>query len=137
MSVRILAATAIALVVGVAPAEAQQRITYEEALELALSQSTTLARAENAVDAARLGVSGARTSFFPDLRLSVSGDQSYGRSFSQDEGTVLNETNESLSGRGRTSSSTSSPASSRSSPRASRSACSRSRSPRRRSRSAR
>ena len=81
------------------PAFAQQRITYAEALALALAQSSTLQRAENDVELARLQVSGARTSFLPDLRLSVSGDQSYGRSFSQDEGAVLNETNESVNGR--------------------------------------
>jgi len=81
------------------PALAQQRITYAEAIALALAQSSTLQRAENDVELARLQVSGARTSFLPDLRLSVSGDQSYGRSFSQDEGAVLNETNESVNGR--------------------------------------
>ena len=90
----------LALVAALAPpALAQERITYEEAISLALAQSSTLQRAENDVELARLQVSGARTSFLPDLRLSLSGDQSYGRSFSQDEGTVLNETNESLNGR--------------------------------------
>ena len=74
-------------------------ITYERALELALEQSITLERARNDLEMARLSVSQARTSFLPDLRLSISGDQSYGRSFNEDEGRVLNETNESMSGR--------------------------------------
>lgn len=85
------------------PAAAQQdsaaTITYEQAIDLALSQSATLQRARSDVELARLEVSGARTSFLPDLRLSVSGDQSYGRRFSQEQGTVLSATDESLSGR--------------------------------------
>ena len=91
----------ILIVIAAAPVAAQQRvvITYEEAVELALTQSAALERARTDVAIARLSVSSARTSFLPDLRASLSGDQSYGRSFSQDEGTVLNETNESMSGR--------------------------------------
>lgn len=96
-----LAVAALALAT---PAAAQQdsartTITYEQAIDLALSQSATLQRARNDVDVARLGVAGARTAFLPDLRLSVSGDQSYGRRFSQDQGAVLSETDESVSGR--------------------------------------
>src|SRR5687768_15131259 len=97
----ILASAALALA---SPAAAQQdsaaaTITYDEAIDLALSQSATLQRARNDVELARLGVSGARTSFLPDVRLSVSGDQSYGRRFSTEQGAFLSETNESLSGR--------------------------------------
>ena len=90
---------ALMLTLAATPVLAQQRVTYERAIELALTQSSTLARAQHQVELSRLQVSGARTSFLPDLRLSLSGDQSYGRSFSQDEGAVLNETNESLNGR--------------------------------------
>ena len=93
---------ALALAAFAAPASAQEapvRVTYEQALDLALEQSTALERARNDVGSARLDVSDARASFLPDLRLSLSADQSYGRSFSENEGEVLNETNEAMDGR--------------------------------------
>lgn len=76
-----------------------RRITFGEAIELALEQSVALERAENQVELEDLSISQARMQFLPSLNASLSGDQSYGRYFSEDEGRLLNETNRSMSGR--------------------------------------
>jgi len=70
----------VALLAGLAggPAQAQvRRITFSEAVEIALRQNSALARAENASELARFGVSQAQASFFPDLRLGLSDSYSF------------------------------------------------------------
>src|SRR5690606_18788109 len=87
--------------VGQSEAAARQprRITLAEAIEIALRQSTDVARAENQVDLSRLAVSDAKMQFLPDLRISAGLSQNYGRTFDQDVGRLLTEGNKSLNGR--------------------------------------
>jgi outer membrane protein len=82
-----------------AGAEAARSITFKEAVQIALKQNSDLKRSENSATLNRYAVSKAKLDFFPDLRLSLSGQESYGRSFSENEGRLLNETTESFNGR--------------------------------------
>jgi len=63
-----------------AAAPAARRIAFDEAVGIALDGNTTLARARNATARDRVAVSQARMAFLPDLRLGVSGSESYTRS---------------------------------------------------------
>jgi outer membrane protein len=82
-----------------APAAEARCISFEEAVQIALTQNSDLRRAQNASTVNRAAVNEARMRFFPDLRLSVSGDESYGRFFSESEGRLLNESSESFGAR--------------------------------------
>jgi len=99
--VALLTAALFGAPVAAAPASAQEPvvITFEEAIGIALEQSIALERAENAVVLDALSVSQARWQFAPSLSLSTSGSRDYGRSFSQEEGRVLTETNQSVNAR--------------------------------------
>jgi len=77
-------------------ASAGTPITFEEAVQIALKQNITLAQAQNAVASAAASVRGAKLSFLPNLQLSTSGSQTYGRNFSESTGDVLNRNNQSL-----------------------------------------
>lgn len=83
---------------GLSPAASQAQdvrtITFDEAVSIALQENTTLKRAGSAVRRQEINVSRERMDFFPDLRLSVDGTRRYGRGFSQEEGGIVNETNE-------------------------------------------
>lgn len=67
-------------------------ITYEEAVRLALQRNTTIRRAESQVGLQSSLATGERMDFLPSLQLSSSGTRTFGRSFSQEEGTILSET---------------------------------------------
>jgi outer membrane protein len=71
-------------------------ITFEDAVQIALKQNITLAQAQNAVASDAASVRGAKLSFLPNLQLSTSGSQTYGRNFSETTGDVLNRNNQSL-----------------------------------------
>jgi outer membrane protein len=97
--------TALTLLVAVAPALAAQpaqpaqptqSITFDDALRIALRQNTTLQQANNsaALDAAT--VRQQRLQFLPDLRVSTNTGQNYGRSFSEEEGRIVDQTTQSL-----------------------------------------
>ncbi|MBR9990964.1 MAG: TolC family protein [Gemmatimonadetes bacterium] len=58
-----------------ASAQTAQRITFEDAIGIALQQSTTIARSANTQTLNHLAVSDARMGFLPDLRVSTSGSQ--------------------------------------------------------------
>ncbi|MBK5187593.1 MAG: TolC family protein, partial [Gemmatimonadaceae bacterium] len=77
-------------------ASAGTPITFEEAVQIALKQNISLAQAQNAVASDAASVRGAKLSFLPNLQLSTSGAQQYGRNFSQTTGSVLNRNNQSL-----------------------------------------
>ncbi len=102
-----LPAPAIALAIALATAGAlpgaaaaqDRHITYREAVRIALQQNSDLQRAENAAVLDGTSVADARMAFLPDLRLGFSGDRSYGRYFSENEGRLLNQTNESFGAR--------------------------------------
>lgn len=59
-------------------AQEPQRITFDGAVGIALTQSSAIARAENQTTLDRLAVSDARMRFVPDLRFSTSGSRSFG-----------------------------------------------------------
>src|SRR5215212_6839243 len=73
-----------------------ETITFDDAIRIALRQNTTLEQANNtaALDAAT--VRQQRLSFLPDLRLTTNTGQNYGRSFSQEEGRIIDQTTQSL-----------------------------------------
>lgn len=59
-------------------AQEPRRVTFDEAVGIALTQSSAIARAENQTTIDRLAVSDARMRFVPDLRFSTSGSRSFG-----------------------------------------------------------
>jgi outer membrane protein len=63
-----------------ARAQEPRRVTFDEAVTIALRQSSAIARAENQSALADLAVSDARMRFLPDLRASTSGSQGIGGS---------------------------------------------------------
>lgn len=77
-------------------ASAGTPITFEDAVQIALKQNITLAQAQNAVASDAASVRGAKLSFLPNLQLSTSGSQVYGRNFDETTGDVLNRNNQSL-----------------------------------------
>ena len=89
----LLVAAASALGAQGAP---QQTITFDDAIRIALRQNTALQQANNAAELNSADVRQQRLSFLPDLRFSTSTGQSYGRTFSEDEGRIINETTQSL-----------------------------------------
>lgn len=96
-SLTLLVAVAPALAAQPAqPAQPTQSITFDDALRIALRQNTTLQQANNsaALDAAT--VRQQRLQFLPDLRVSTNTGQNYGRSFSEEEGRIVDQTTQSL-----------------------------------------
>jgi outer membrane protein len=83
------AASACAFVCAVARAQDSRVITYDEAIRIALEQNADLKQTENAARLGDLGVRQARNQFLPNLNLSAQGGQSFGRSFSESEGTTI------------------------------------------------
>jgi outer membrane protein len=83
---------------GVAPdtAQAGTPITFDDAVQIALKQNITIAQAQNAAASDAASVRGAKMSFLPNLQLSTSGSQTYGRNFSETTGDVLNRNTQSL-----------------------------------------
>ncbi|HSJ31235.1 MAG TPA: TolC family protein [Longimicrobiales bacterium] len=70
------AVVAIALGIGSGvSAQTPTLVTFDEAIGIALRQSSAIARSENTQTLNALAVSDARMSFLPDLRLSTSGSQ--------------------------------------------------------------
>lgn len=102
VAVLMLAAAALAAAVPAAPALAQdqapRRITFSEAIEIALERNPTVLTARNNLRLDEIAVRQERTSFLPDLRFSTNTSQRYGRNFSQDEGRIINTTTNSVSG---------------------------------------
>lgn len=92
---------AICLMVGAlclwtaAPAAAQSpdttRITFNEAIDIALDQNTTLKRAANQVRRSDVRLRSERFDWSPDASLSSGVSRNFGRSFSQEEGQIVNE----------------------------------------------
>jgi outer membrane protein len=77
-------------------ASAGTPITFEEAVQIALKQNITLAQAQNAAATDAATVRGAKLGFLPNLQLSTSGSQTYGRNFSETTGNVLSRNNQSV-----------------------------------------
>ncbi len=98
-ALRLAMLTVACLVLSLSNAHAQQpqRITFSEAVRIALDRNIALQQAENQVELASIDVSRARMNFFPSLSLSSNGRQTYGRQFSQIEGEIRNEQTQNVS----------------------------------------
>lgn len=88
---------AVAPVLGAQTAGPAQTITFDDAIRIALKQNTTLEQANNAAALDAANVRQQRLSFLPDFRFNTTTGQNYGRSFSQDEGRIIDQTTQSLS----------------------------------------
>ena len=88
-----LAAASVAGAQGTPP----QRITYDDAVAIALKQNVSVKQAENATLLSNATVSQQQKQFLPNLSLSVSGSNNVGRNFSQSEGTIINQQSQALS----------------------------------------
>jgi outer membrane protein len=64
---------------GVANAQNARIITFQEAIRIALEQNTSVRAAENAAALGKVGVREAQGVFLPNLTLSTSGSQNFGR----------------------------------------------------------
>ena len=71
-------------------------ITFQDAITIALKQNTSVRQAQNATDLNSTSVQQARMNFLPDLRLSVNNGLNVGRTFSQTEGSIVDQTSQSL-----------------------------------------
>ncbi len=69
-----------------------QTITLGEATRIALEQNTTLKRAQSDARLRGTITTRERMDFLPNLQISSSGTRTFGRSFSQEEGAIINET---------------------------------------------
>src|SRR5687768_4998021 len=88
----------LAAVTAAGSASAQQVITLERAIEIGLERNPTLLIAENTSDLNAITVRQQQMAFYPNLSVSSNTSQSYGRSFNQDEGRIVNQTTNSFSG---------------------------------------
>jgi outer membrane protein len=77
-------------------AQQVRRITFNEAVRIALDQNSQLKRVANMAELQAVSVSRQRMNFFPDLNLSTSGSQNYGRNFLPEEGRIVDQTTEYL-----------------------------------------
>lgn len=83
------------------PLDAQQAtspITFADAVQIALRQNVTIRQAQNATALDAAAVRQQKLQFLPDLRLSTSSSQSVGRNFSETEGSIVDQTTQSVSG---------------------------------------
>src|SRR3954466_11228202 len=84
-------------VLAVAPSvSAQQKITFDEAINIALRQNGTLRQAENAAAQSSTVVSTRKMAMLPSLNLSTSTAASVGRTFDQSAGAIVDKTTQSL-----------------------------------------
>ncbi len=94
-----MAVMAVALTLAPQHVQAQQarRITFDEAVTIALDQNYFLQRAASNVELQSINVSRQKSNFLPNLFFSANGGQSYGRTFNLDEGDLVNQTINSVS----------------------------------------
>ncbi|HEY9228040.1 MAG TPA: TolC family protein [Gemmatimonadaceae bacterium] len=94
---RSLIAGGIALAAAtVAAAQQPKRITFDDAIGIALEQNVAVRQAKNTVALGQATVQQQKNQRLPDLRLSVSGANSVGRNFSQSDGAIVNQQTQSL-----------------------------------------
>lgn len=87
---------AIAPALGAQASAPAQTITFADAIRIALKQNTTLQQANNSAALDAANVRQQRLAFLPDLRLNSNTGQNYGRSFSESEGRVIDQTTQSM-----------------------------------------
>ena len=71
-------------------------ITYEQALRIAVRQSTAVRRALGSADLQGAEATQQAMEFLPDLQLSTGATRTFGRSFSQQQGEILSQTSDFL-----------------------------------------
>ena len=71
-------------------------VTFDQALTLALTQSTGVKQAQNSAALSGATVTQQKLAFLPNLSVSTNTAQAYGRNFSQTDGTILNTTTNTL-----------------------------------------
>ena len=92
----------IALLLAGAPAlgaqtgQPAQAITFDDAIRIALRQNTTLQQVQNAANLDAATVRQQRLALLPDVRLTTNTGQNYGRSFSEAEGRIIDQTTQSM-----------------------------------------
>ena len=96
MKTRVLLTLVVAASAAGAQTPASQTITFDDAVRIALRQNTTLQQATNSAALSSATVRQQKLALLPDLRFTTNTGQSYGRTFSQDEGRIINETTQSL-----------------------------------------
>jgi outer membrane protein len=74
-----------------------QRITFDDAIRIALRQSTSVQQAENANALDGVQVKQQKLAFLPDLRASASTAENVGRNFSQTDGQIIDQMSQSMS----------------------------------------
>jgi outer membrane protein len=92
--------TALVLALGAVPLGAQsppRTITFGDAVGIALRQNVAIRQAQNATALDETAVRQQRLQFLPDLRLNVSGSENLGRSFSETEGRVIDQSTQAMS----------------------------------------
>jgi outer membrane protein len=93
--------TALALALVAAPLLGQQAepraISFADAIGIALKQNVAIRQARNAAVLDETAVRQQRLQFLPDLRFNVSGSENLGRSFSQTEGRVIDQSTQAVS----------------------------------------
>ena len=82
--------------IGQQPSAPTQTITFNDAIAIALRQNITLRQANNTAALNSATARQQRLALLPDLRFNSTTGQNYGRTFSQDEGRILNQTTQSL-----------------------------------------
>ncbi len=94
----------LCLVISI-PALAQEvrRITFDDAVQIALEQNVALKRSENNLEFSEINMAQARASYLPNLNFNISGGQNYGRNFNQEEARFVTETTTSMNARAQTS----------------------------------
>jgi len=78
-------------------ASAQQTVTFDDALRLALSQNIAVKQAENSATLSSAAVEQQKMQALPNLSLNLNGSNNVGRNFSQSEGRVIDQQSQSLS----------------------------------------
>ncbi len=88
---------AAAATLGAQGKPASDRITFQDAIALALKNNVAVRQAENSADLSNASVRQQKQQLLPDLRLSVSGSENVGRTFNQTEGAVIDQRTQGMS----------------------------------------
>lgn len=102
MKIQRIPAAAAALVTLASAAHAQspalERITFQQAIEIALRQNVAVLQAENTVQSARLGVTQASNTWLPNFSVSAGGNNTMGQQFDIATGTLVTKQTQGASG---------------------------------------
>lgn len=86
----------VAMSAGARAAAAQQVITFDDAMRIALDQNLAVKQAKNVAALNSTVVTQQKLSFLPNLNVSANTGQDYGRNFNQGEGRIVDQTTTTL-----------------------------------------